>query len=143
MRDYLTLLGAAHAGLGGLTAALGLLVVLLAATMGLYGVYDAWYTLVYLIDSTDPIHYWYPIEGMIEVLVMSAIFSTPGLLLTVVGALGLFAGVGVLRRWRMGRKLAFASAVPSFALGFPGMLLAIGTFVVLLDPDVRREFEPV
>jgi hypothetical protein len=73
-------------------------------------------------------------------LMLAAILGVPCALVVGVGAFELFAGVGILRRWRSGWAAGLVAGVATLWLGIPGMVLALGTFVVLLDTDVRREF---
>lgn len=129
MRTYLDIVGGAHAALGGLVVASGMLVALLPLGMVAYGLWD-------FVNETG-----YGAFGRLRgVLFLSTVIGVPCALILAAGAVELFAGVGILRRWRSGWAAGFVAAVASLWLGLPGMVLALGTIVVLLDADVKREF---
>lgn len=142
MRSYVNVVGALHALVAlGLTL-LGGLLLLVAVLMAVYGVYDCLVMWSTLLPGARPIHYWYPLENLINVLILAALVGVPGLVLWAAAAVEGFAGLGILRRWRLGRLAGFATVLPSLFLGVPGWLLGAGTVAVLMNDEVKREFSP-
>lgn len=82
--------------------------------------------------------------GQEEEMVMGVFFGVAGiavgLLLLVFGGLDIAVGWGLTKRARWSRIGAFVVSLLNIS-SFPfGMILAIGSVVVLLDEDVAKEF---
>ena len=140
MLKYLDIVGGFHAFFGVLGSLFGLLIVGLGVLFMAYGLYDFVHGVVYLME--DPIYLKYAFDNLIQVAMLSAFVALPGLMVAVFYGLELFAGVAILKRWPKARIAGFAAVLPSFFLSFPGMMLAIGTVVVLVDEEVIAELEP-
>jgi hypothetical protein len=137
MRAYLTPVGLAHSALGLLTAAVGVLPVGLAVLIGVQAMTRAVGSLAYLLLA--PESWFYLVEGLVFDALLVAMFALPGVLLVGVGAFEVFAGIGLLMRWRSARWASLVAAAPNVLLGLPGIALAVGTVAVVLDPDVQLE----
>jgi hypothetical protein len=137
MRAYLTPVGLAHSALGLLTAAVGVLPVGFALLLAVHALTRALAALAYVL--LEPGSWFYFVESLITDAMIVGLFGGPGLLLVGLGAFELFAGVGLVMRWRSARWAGLVAAVPNVLLGVPGIALAMGTVAVLLDREVQRE----
>jgi hypothetical protein len=136
---YLNLIGGAHAALGGVVVACAAFGALLPVGLVLYGLYDC----AYGFSVLGPEYAHVLMADLRSMLMFAGLLGLPCAAMLAVGGLELFAGFGILRRWPTGRVAGFAAAVATLMLGIPGMALGIGTILVLIDAEVRREFQPL